>query len=93
MAATAFFLIYRRDPNLSLHQLLEPMQQFLGDPNFGCLDLELHHLALATAKKTLDENRFKNAQKTIDHTLPNFKIGGTGYISKTSNLEKGHFKM
>ena len=30
-AGTPFFLVYERDPGLSLHQLLEPMQQFLGD--------------------------------------------------------------
>ena len=29
-----FLLIYRRDPNLPLHQLLEPMQWFLSNPWF-----------------------------------------------------------
>ena len=61
-----FFLVYGRDPNLPLHQLLEPMQQFLGDPETGHLDLESHCLALAIAKKTLDDNRFKHAQKTTN---------------------------
>ena len=64
-AETLLFLVYGRDPNLSLHQLLEPMQHFLGDPDSGMLNLEMHRLALAIAKKTLDENRFKTAQKTI----------------------------
>ena len=32
---TPFFLIYGRDPNLPLHQLLEPMQCFLGNPDSG----------------------------------------------------------
>ena len=32
MAETPFFLVYSRDPNLPLHQLLEPMQCFLGNP-------------------------------------------------------------
>ena len=41
-AETPFFLVYGRDPNLSLHQLLEPMQQFLGDPDSGLLNLEAH---------------------------------------------------
>ena len=50
------------------------MQQFLNDAKSGHLDLELHCLALALAKKTLDENRFKHAQKTTDHTPPNFKV-------------------
>ena len=55
-AETPFFLIYGRDQNLPLHQLLEPMQRFLGDPESGLLNLEAHCLALAIAKKTLDEN-------------------------------------
>ena len=65
-AETPSFLVYGRDPNLSLHQLLEPMQHFLGDPDSGMLNLKAHRLALAIAKKTLDENRFKTAQKTMD---------------------------
>ena len=32
MAESPFFLVYGRDPNLPLHQLLEPMQCFLGRP-------------------------------------------------------------
>ena len=65
-AETPFFLVYGRDPNLPLHQLLEPMQHFLGDPDSGMLNIEVHRLALAIAKKTLDENRFKTVQKTMD---------------------------
>ena len=61
-----FFLVYGKDPNLPLHQLLEPMQHFLGDPDSGCLNLEIHHFPLAITKKMLDENRFRNAQKTTD---------------------------
>ena len=64
-AETPFFLVYDRDPKLPLHQLLEPMQCFLGDLDSGMLNLETHRLALAIAKKTLDENRFKTAQKTM----------------------------
>ena len=44
------------------------MQHFLGDPDSGMLNLETHRLALAIAKKTLDENRFKTAQKTVQET-------------------------
>ena len=51
------------------------MQQFLGDPDYGCLELESHCLALAIGKKTLDENKFKHAQKTTNHTPHNFKVG------------------
>ena len=64
-AETPFFWVYGKDPNLPLHQLLEPMQHFLGDPDSGMLNLETHRLALAIAKKTLDENRFRTAQKTM----------------------------
>ena len=79
-AETPFFLVYRRDPNLPLHQLPEPMQQFMGDPDSGMLNLEAHQVTLAIAKKTLDENCFKTAQKTIDRTPPSFKIGDRVYF-------------
>ena len=65
MAESQFFLVYGRDPNLPLHQLLEPMQCFLEDPDSGMLNLETCRLALAIAKKTLDENRFTTTQKTM----------------------------
>ena len=65
MAELLFFLVYGRDPNLPLHQLLEPMQCFLGNPDSGMLNLETHRLALAIAKKILDENRFTATQKTM----------------------------
>ena len=64
-AESPFFLVYWRDPNLPLHQLLEPMQCFLGDPDSGMLNLETHRLVLAIAKKTLEENRFTATQKTM----------------------------
>ena len=38
-AETPFFLVYGRDPNLPLHQLLEPIQRSLGDPESGLLKL------------------------------------------------------
>ena len=67
-----FFLVYSRDPNLPLHQLLKPMQHFLGNPDLGKLHLETHRLALAIAKKTLDENRFTATQKTLSRDNPAF---------------------
>ena len=79
-AETPFFLVYGRDPNLPLHQLLEPMQHFLGDPDSGMLNLETHILALALAKKTLDENRFKTAQKTVAWEKPAFQVGDHVYF-------------
>ena len=80
IAETPFFLVYDRDPNLPLHQLLEPMQCFLGDPESGMLNLETHRLALVIAKKTLDDNRFKAAQKTMARDKPTFQIGDRVYF-------------
>ena len=73
MTETPFFLVYGRDPNLPLHQLLEPMQCFLWDPESGMLNLETHRLALAIAKKTLDENRFKTAKRQWQETNQPYK--------------------
>ena len=42
------------------------MQHFLGDPDSGNVEPRSPQAALAIAKKTLDENRFKAAQKTMD---------------------------
>ena len=79
-AETLFFLVYGRDPNLPLHQLLEPMQHFLGDSDSSMLNLETHRLALAIAKKILDENRFKTAQKTMARDKPAFQVGDHVYF-------------
>ena len=57
------------------HQPLEPMHQFMGDPDSEILNLEVHRLALAIAKKALDDNHFKTAQKTMDRQPPSYKIG------------------
>ena len=79
-AETPFFLVYGRDPNLPLHQLLEPMQCFLSNPDSGHLDLESHCLALFIAMKTQDGNYFKHAQKIKKHTPPNFKVGDRVFL-------------
>ena len=39
-AEIPFFLVYGRDSNLPLHQLLESMQYFLGDPDSRMVNLE-----------------------------------------------------
>ena len=79
-AELPFFLVYGRDPNLPLCQLLEPMQQFLGDPNSGKLHMETHRLALAIAKKSLDENRFTATQKTLAGDHQALQIGYRVYF-------------
>ena len=44
------------------------------------LNLETHRLALAIAKKTLDENRFTATQKTMARDKPAFQIGDHVYL-------------
>ena len=75
-----FFLVYGRDTNLPLHQLLEPMQHFFGDLDSGKLHLETHRLALAISKNTLDENRFTATQKTLARHNPAFQVGDHVYF-------------
>ena len=89
-AETPLFLVYGRDPNLPLHQLLELMQQFLGDLESGLLNLNAHCLVLAIAKKMLDENHFRNAQKTTDREPPSLKIGDRAYFK---NMEPGKWDL
>ena len=90
-AESPFFLAYGRDPNLPLHQLLELMQHFLGDPDSGMLNLESHRLALAIAKKTLDENRFTATQKMMARDNPAFQIG-YGVYFKNKQPSKWYLK-
>ena len=56
------------------------MHRFLGDPESGLLNLEAHCLALTIAKKTLDENCFRTAQKTTHREAPSFQIGDRVYF-------------
>ena len=56
------------------------MQCFLGDPDSGMLNLETHRLALAIAKKTLDESRFTATQKTMTRDKPAFQVGDHIYF-------------
>ena len=88
-AETPFFLVYGIDPNFPLHQLPEPMQCFLGDPDSSMLNLETHRLVLAIAKKTLDENRFKTAQKTMAQEKPAFQVGDHGILQEQAAWQMG----
>ena len=56
------------------------MQCFLGDPDSGMLNLETHRLALAIAKKTLDENLFSGIQKMMARDKPAFQKGDCVYF-------------
>ena len=66
------------------------MQHFLGDPDSGKLHLETHRLALAIAKKTLDENRFTATQKTVSRDNPTFQIGDCVYFK---NKQQGKWDL
>ena len=85
-----FFLVYGWDPNLPLHHLLEPMQCFLEDLESGRLNLETDWLALAIAKKMLDENHFKDVQKTMDRKPPTFQLGDRVYFK---NKQPGKWNL
>ena len=56
------------------------MQHFLRNPDSGMLNLETHRLALAIAKKTLDENRFTASQKTMAQDKPALQVGDCVYF-------------
>ena len=90
-----FFLVYGRDGNQPVHQLLQPLTRFLGDPNSGLLCLDQHRLSLSIAKKYLDNQRFLTAEKTTDRVEPGFKVGDRVYFknetppeNETSNREQ-----
>ena len=87
-AGTPFFLSCGRDPDLPLHQLLESMQWFMGDPESGCLDLEPHCLALAIAKNTWMRT-YLNTHKRQQTALHLVLKLVTKYTLKISNLENG----
>ena len=56
----------------------------------GKLHLETHRLALAIAKKTLDENRFSATQKTTPRNNPAFQIGDRVYFK---NKQPGKWEL
>ena len=66
------------------HKYLKPTLKKLctKDQDSGMLNLEAHRLALAIAKKTLDENHFRTVQKTTGRQPPSFQIGDCAYFKK-----------
>ena len=75
-----FFLVYGRDGNQPVHQLLQPLTRFLGNPDSGLLCLDQHRVSLFIAKKYLDDHRFLTAEKTTDRAEPGFKVGDRVYF-------------
>ena len=75
-----FLLVYGRDGNQPLHELLQPLTRFLGDPDSGLLCLDQHRLSLSIAMKYLDDHRFLTAEKTTDRAEPGFKVGDRVYF-------------
>ena len=75
-----FFLVYGRDGNQPLHQLLQPLTRFLGDPESALLCLNQHRLSLSIAKKYLDDHRFLTAEKMTERAEPGFKVGDRVYF-------------
>ena len=82
-----FFLAYGREGNQPLHQLLQPLTRFLGDPDSGLLCLDQHRLSLSIAKKYLDDHRFLTAEKTTEQNQDS-KLE-TEYTSKTKPQGNG----
>ena len=84
-----FFLVYGRDGNQPLHQLLQPLTRFLGDPDSGLLYLDQHRLSLSIAKKYLDDHRFLTAEKTTDRAEPGLKVGDKSLFQKQNPRKMG----
>ena len=82
-----FFLVYGRDGNQPLHQLLQPLTRFLGDPDSGLLCLDQHRLSLSIAKKYLDDHRFLTAEKMTEQNQDS-KLE-IEYTSRTKPQENG----
>ena len=64
-AEMPFFLVYRRDPNLPLHQLFEPLQQFLGRPRFWNAELRSPWTHISHCQEDTRQKSFQNSTK--DH--------------------------
>ena len=83
-----FFLVYGRDGNQPLHQLLQPLTRFLGDLDSGLLCLDQHQLSLSISKKYLDNHRFLTAEKNQTEQNQDSKLE-IEYTSKTKPQENG----
>ena len=83
-----FFLVYGRDGNQPVHQLLQPLTRFLGDLDSGLLCLDKHRLSLSIAKKYLDDHRSLTAEKTTEPE-PGFKIGDKSILQEQNPRKMG----
>ena len=83
-----FFLVYGRDRNQPVNQLLQPLARFLGNPDSGLLCLNQHRLSLSIAKKYLDDHRFLTAEKQQTEQNQDLKLE-TEYTSKTKPQGNG----
>ena len=83
-----FFLVYGRDGNQPVHQLLQPLTRFLGNPDSGLLCLDQHRLSLSMPRNiwtTTDSSVQKRQQTEKNQDL---KLE-TEYTSKTKPQENG----
>ena len=83
-AETPFFLVYRWDPNLPLHQLLEPMQWFWEIQTLEWSTLKLTGLPWLSLKRHWIK-LLQNSSEDHGQTATLLQDQQQGYISKTSN--------
>ena len=83
-----FFLVYGRDGNQPVHQLLQPLTRFLGDPDSGILCLNQHRLSLSIAKNIWTTTDFSLQKRQRTEQSQDSKLE-TEYTSKTKPQENG----
>ena len=64
-----FFLVYGRDGNQPVHQLLQPLTRFLGDPDSGLTNIDSHCPQPRNISTTTDSSLQKRQQKEQNQDL------------------------